>query len=199
MKVISFFLLMIACFAGTEKLHAQAWQRNSTVLAIGLGTSRFYHLDDDLFYDHPRNRRWYGHTTGQFNFQGEFGIHNYVGLGFTTGVGGRFSRGGRGISNHYKREVNFPFGLIANFHFYQLIADRRGKNLHADKLDIYAGANFGSGIAITYFDDIDRRIYALAFGGLHAGVRYYFAENVGANFEFGWGKNLVNIGFVFKM
>lgn len=52
-------------------------------------------------------------------------------LGFTTGVGLR-----RGWNNDYQGEVNIPFGILCNFHFYQLIDDKASKDIHADKLDI---------------------------------------------------------------
>src|SRR5690606_374600 len=111
--------------------------------------SSFYHIDDRYYYWHPvhgyprhlRHNRWYRPLTGQVNFQGEFGIHEYVGIGFTTGFGGR-SRWNYG----YSGEMNVPIGFVSNFHFYQLIADKSGKNIHADKLDIYFGGSLGSGV-----------------------------------------------------
>jgi hypothetical protein len=198
--LISFSLLLTA-----NQTKAQAWERNSKILGLGFGASQFFHLDDYYYgrnlNGHPGvGRGWYWPLTGQINFQGEFGIHKYVGLGFTTGLGGR-----GGMLYGYSGEVNVPIGLICNFHFYQLIADKKPeKNIHADKLDIYAGASIGSGIAAGFYNGYPDypntvRIRPIAFGGLHAGVRYYFKPKVGVNLELGFGKSLVNAGFVFKL
>jgi hypothetical protein len=175
--------------------YGKAWERNSRVLSLGVGASDFFHIDG-YYYDYTGipyyGRTWYQPLTGQLNFQGEFGIHRYVGLGFTTGIGGR------GPWVYYGGEFNVPIGMIANFHFYQLIADHAQRYIHGDKLDIYVGANLGGGVAFTYYPNTDR-VVPMAFGGLQLGLRYYFAPRVGINGEFGWGKSLINVGFVFKL
>jgi hypothetical protein len=124
----------------------------------------------------------------------EFGIHKYVGLGFTTGIGGR-----AGLGYGYLGEVNVPIGMVTNFHFYQLIADRTGKNIHADQLDIYAGMSIGSGIAFTYYTNENARVVPMVWGGPHAGIRWHFAPRVALNAEVGFGKSVVNAGFSFKL
>ncbi len=182
---------------------SQAWEKNSKVLSLGVGTSKFFHLDDYYNYGHPRyHHKWHWHTTAQFNLQMEFGIHQYVGLGFTTGAGGRSGRGRMGKKDdfyyQYRGGFNIPIGIVANFHFYQLIADNSERKIHADRLDIYAGLNAGSGVAFTYYENITRTT-PIAFGGLHAGIRYYFTETLGINGEFGWGKCIVNLGLVIKL
>ena len=72
---------------------AQAWDRDSKVLALGFGASQFFHIDNYYYNAAPGFRAWYWPVTGQINFQGEFAVHKYVGLGFTTGLGGRGRRG----------------------------------------------------------------------------------------------------------
>jgi hypothetical protein len=116
-----------------------------------------------------------------------------VGIGFTTGMGGRVGWG-RG----YRGEFNIPIGIVSNFHFYQLIADNASKNIHADKLDIYAGANAGAGPAFI-FHDKGNHVAPIVFGGLHAGIRYYFVPKFALNGEIGFGKSFVNGGFSFKL
>ena len=192
-KALHATLIAFALVFFTAQVNGQAWQRDSKVLSLGVGASDFFHLDSYYYNAGPYNRAWYRPLTGQLNFQGEFGIHKYVGLGFTTGIGGRGP-----WAYGYGGEFNIPIGMIANFHFYQLIADKTGKEIHADKLDIYVGANIGSGIAIAYYPNSDR-IVPLAFGGLQVGLRYFFTPKVGVNAEFGWGKSLVNVGFSFKL
>ncbi len=202
-KLIHTLTILVALLFASSQTQAQAWEKNSKVLSLGFGASQFFHLDNYYYGNNypgnPRNfRSWYWPVTGQINFQGEFGIHKYVGLGFTTGIGGR-----GGLLYGYTGEINAPIGMLVNFHFYQLIADKTQKNIHADKLDIYAGLNIGSGIAATFYRNNNNtdavRIVPIAFGGLHAGVRYYFKPRVGVNAEVGFGKSIINAGFVFKI
>lgn len=182
----------------TSVVNAQAWDKDTKVLGLGLGASQFFHLPNDYTgYGYGLGYGlggYYAPITGQLNFQGEFGIHKYVGLGFTTGIGGR-SGLGFGWS-----EVNVPVGMIANFHFFQLIADKTGKDIHSDKLDVYAGLNVGTGIAAIFWGNGNgSAVRALAFGGFQAGARYYFTDKFGVNLEVGYGKSIVNGGMVFKL
>ena len=188
-------LLITVMMLSVNRAGAQAWERHSKVLSLGFGASQFFHIDNYYYNNNGdfRNRNWYLPITGQVNFQGEFGVYKYLGLGFTTGFGGRTHYG-----NNYSGEFNIPLGIIFNFHFYQLIADKKSKAKHADKLDLYVGASAGSGIAIAYYKNLSRTT-PLAFGGVHFGLRYYFSPKVGVNGEFGWGKSLANVGFVFKI
>jgi len=195
MKKILTILMIVSALTVTPNIaQGQAWTKDTKILVLDFGISQFYHMDN-YYYGNVKNHSWYSPTTLQLNFQGEFGIHKYVGLGFTTGIGGR-----RGWNNGYSGEVNIPIGMIANFHFYQLIADKSGKNIHADKLDIYVGAEMGSGLAFTFYNYTSTvRVVPLAFGGIHAGIRYYFTPKVGVSCELGWGKSFANVGFAFKL
>ena len=192
-KLLHSTLLVFFLTSFTTDIKAQAWQKDSRVLSLGVGASDFYHLDGYYYGGTRINRTWYSPLTGQINFQGEFGVHKYVGLGFTTGVGGRGP-----WAYDYSGELNIPIGFVVNFHFYQLIADNVTRDIHADKLDLYFGANLGSGVAFAFYPNTSR-VVPMAFGGLQFGLRYYFAPNVGINGEFGWGKSIVNVGFVFKL
>jgi hypothetical protein len=196
MKKILATIVTITILAAATNVNAQAWEKNTKLLGIGIGASSFYHIDNSYnsYYGFGGvGRNWYNPITGQFNFFGEFGVHKYVGIGFTTGLGGRSGWGG-----YYAGSLNIPIGLLANFHFYQLIADKTGKNIHADKLDIYAGVTVGSGVAFI-FDANTSRAIPIAFGGPHVGIRYYFTPTVGVTGEFGFGKSIVNAGLVFKL
>lgn len=195
MKHILFSCMAVAILLFVSKQsQAQAWEKSSKVLSLGFGVSQFYHIDSYYYANDRKRPSFYNPTTGQFNFQGEFGIHKYVGLGFTVGFGGR-----AGWNNNYLGEFNIPMGMLANFHFYQLIDDKNSKNLRADKLDIYAGIAMGSGLAFTYYDNTSTRVVPLAWGGPHAGIRYYFVPKVAVNAEVGFGRSLVNVGFSFKL
>ena len=197
-----FYSTVLAVFLLTaQNTQAQAWEKGTKVLGIGIGGSSFFHIDNGNLM--PQQ------ITGQLNFQGEFGVHDYVGVGFTTGIGGRGPySGGLGYYGYYgyyggyyyyasKGEVNVPVGVLANFHFYQLIADKTGKDIHADKLDVYAGLNVGSGVAAVFYAN-ETRIVPLAFGGVQVGARYYFTDKFGVNLEVGYPK-IVHGGIVFKL
>lgn len=182
-----------AWLTSIQAAYSQAWDKSTKVLTLGVGASNFYHLDG-YYYGNPELRRAYSPTTGQLNFMGEFGIHNYIGLGFFTGIGGR-----AGWTRNYLGAWNIPIGMLVNFHFYQLIADNTSKNIHSNVLDIYAGLSLGSGVAFTYYDNAVARAVPILYGGPHVGIRYYFAPKVGVTAQAGFGKNIANVGFVFKL
>jgi hypothetical protein len=74
-----------------------------------------------------------------------------------------------------------------------------GKDIHSDKLDVYAGLNLGSGVAMfTKFTDL-LKYAALFFAGPQVGARYFFTPNMAANLEVGYGKTWVNGGLTFKI
>ena len=147
--------------------------------------------------------------------QGEFAVHKYVGVGFTAGIGGRAGSGALYVPGYiytgyysygWYPEFNIPIGAIANFHFYQLIADKisNGDRMHADKLDIYAGLNLGTGVAIhpgivDAYGVKHSYVDALAFGGVQVGARYYFTDKIAVFGEFGYGKTWANAGITFKL
>lgn len=197
-NIITLAACAVIIFIGPDTLaQEKAWDRSSKVLSIGLGLGNYYHLDDNYRSFSPGDNDFRGyHTpyTGQFNLQMEFAVHDYVGIGFTTGFGGT----GR-LRYGYRGEFNMPMGLIANFHFYQLIDDKSSKDLHGDVLDIYGGLSVGSGFAVAFYDNRDPRVVPLAWGGLHAGIRWYFSPRVALNAEAGFGKNIANIGFSFRL
>jgi hypothetical protein len=198
MKTITKVTAILMFLAAGYGANAQAWSRDSKVIAIGVGGSDFIHFDPNLYYS---NTRAFTRVTGQFNLQGEFGVQKWVGLGFTTGVGGS------AINVPYHPEVNMPIGMICNFHFYQLIADKTTRNIRADRLDIYGGISIGSGFAAIYnnyrtpegFVVHSMTTHALFFAGPQLGLRYFVTPTFGVNAEAGWGKSFVNAGFVFNV
>lgn len=201
-KFITPLLLLTIILIARQEISAQAWTKDTKVLAPALGGSSYVYFYPNNYYggyygNYKGRAAFFGRGayTGGLFLQGEFGIHDYVGIGFTTGLGGKAGNG-----NYYYTvpEMNFPIGFIANFHFYQLIADKTGKNIHADKLDIYAGMNAGSGFAVQYWDSRSH-IVPIGFFGLQGGIRYYFVPKVGVNAELGFGKSFALAGFVFKL
>jgi len=191
-------LLLVATLF-TNVSYGQAWEKSSKVLGLGLGAASFWHLNNGVSTP----------ITGQLNFKMEFGVHDYVGVGFQTGIGGGGPLGvgvgwgrsgiwGGSYYSGYNGSFNFPIAAYANFHFYQLIADKSGKDIHADKLDIYAGLNVGSGVGVLFFDN-NTIVTPLVMFGPQVGARYFFTDKFGVNLELGYGKNIVNGGIVFKL
>ena len=178
--------LAIPFLFGAQNAIAQAWTKDTKVISVGIGAANYYHLGTTTGFGFP--------VTGQLSVEGELGVHQYVGVGFNTGFGG--SGGGLLGSNG---SINVPVGVLANFHFYQLIEDKTGKNLHAESLDIFVGVSLGTGIGAIFYGNESNQVVPLAFGGVHAGARWYFSPKIGLTGQFGFGKQLVDVGVVFKL
>lgn len=160
--------------------------------SISLNASHFHHLKDQFFY---RGGNAYG-----FIGQGEYGIHQYVGIGWQASVGW-----GRQFNNAWSssNSIYLSGGFTANFHFYQLIADKTGENIASDQLDIYAGLNLGFGFGGYFYQNVNggRNSYGfpIAYGGGHLGLRWYpNAGNIGLMVEAGYGKTYASFGVVFR-
>lgn len=203
MKKIVTILMLALCMAGTQSTNAQAWTESSKVITLGLGGAYHHRF---IVGSNLGARAW-GSTSGSLLVQGEFGIHKYVGIGFIAGITGGASGVGRGYGYGYgygtryagsTDNVNLVAGVNANFHFYQLIADKVSKDIHADKLDIYAGVNLGSGVGYDFtFDNLAVPVW----GGLHVGARYYFTDKIGVYLEAApyTGKSFIAGGVAFNL
>lgn len=114
----------------------------------------------------------------------DFGVHDYVSVGPYFGFAGR-----SGFNS-------MAFGARGNFHWGKLIGDKKGNELLSDKLDLYYSLALGG--RISNWKEHDYHPFRFGFGS-SLGVRYYFADWMGAQFEFGatelsWAK----IGVTFK-
>ncbi|MGB1319016.1 MAG: hypothetical protein ACPG5W_12440 [Flavobacteriales bacterium] len=188
--------LAIPFLLHTQTTFAQAWDKETKVISVGLAAANYYHVGNTQATLFGPTSSFYNPVTGQLTVEGEFGVHEYVGVGFNTGIGG-----GAGVLTGYAGSLNVPIGFLANFHFYQLIADKTGKNLHQADLDIFVGASLGTGVGVVFYNSnfLNDQVVPLAYGGLHAGVRWYFSENVGLSGQFGFGKSLIDVGIVIKL
>jgi hypothetical protein len=186
--------LAIPFLFGAQNVAAQAWTKDTKVISVGIGAANYYHLGTTRATLFGPTTGFYSPVTGQLSVEGEFGVHQYVGVGFNTGFGGS---GGRLFGSN--GSINVPVGVLANFHFYQLIEDKTGGNLHAEALDIFVGVSLGTGIGAIFYDNASNQVVPLVFGGVHAGARWYFSPNIGLTGQFGFGKQLVDVGVVFKL
>ncbi|MEN9447912.1 MAG: hypothetical protein RJA25_1202 [Bacteroidota bacterium] len=130
---------------------------------------------------------WY---SGTLSLQAEFGVHDYVGVGLVTGLGGR-AFGGGGI-------FYLPVGILTNFHFMQMIGDRKGVAI-ADKLDVYVGLNFGTGLGVTTSKGGGSAVSGIIFAGPQFGVKYFFTDKIGVYTELGYGKSIWEDGVSIKL
>ena len=87
--------------------------------------------------------------------------------------------------SHYRSDIKF----IANDILLNLEPMR----------DIFVGVNIGTGIGVIFYDNVSDQVVPLAFGGVHAGARWYFADKIGLTGQFGFGKSLIDLGLVFKL
>lgn len=185
-------LLLMAALIIPEEMNAQeskGFSKGNMYHQIGMGGQSYWRVGSNSGVVNPFNRRVGRGSNITFQYQGEWGIHDYVGLGFHAG----FSVGGfrwRNSTNLY-----VPLGLQSNFHFYQLIDDKVSGDIKSDKLDIYAGLNFGGGPAFTPSADL---VYGGIHGGAHVGARFYPKSNIGIFAELGYGRSFAQFGLVIR-
>nr|WP_294861077.1 hypothetical protein [uncultured Fluviicola sp.] len=204
MKKVRFMLLLATVGLFASNSQAQGFGGSgSKYLQLGLGISNHYSVYSD--YD-----RMYNNNFAGFSLQMEFGIHKYIGLGFL--VGAEAGIGDVGYHGPYifgnpdaYWSFGIPVGMNCNFHFLQLIADKAGKSF-ADKMDVYAGMNIGSGpvfrnVREKFKNEVyyDNRVGALFFIGPHAGIRYFPKDKIGIYGEIGFGKAFTTGGVIFKL
>lgn len=207
MKKTTLIVTLIAAIFTSQLASAQAFEKGGKYLNVNLGAAQMWYMGGTYFDGWRGGYFGYSPVTGQLGLQMEFGVHEYVGVGFTTGLGFGAGLGSYYYGGYWGRtgyafhpEVNIPIGAIVNFHFYQLIADKVSKDIHADKLDIYAGLNVGTGPAILLpRNSSGTYVSALFFVGPQVGVRYYFNDKVSINGELGYGKSFFNAGVTFKL
>lgn len=179
-------LLTIIAFTLTMVSFSQSFEKGKMYNSFSLGYQGYIPVGAGGGFGLARFSR--GLT---IQYQAEWGIHDYVGLGFHTGATLNFRLLGSGLITY------IPIGVQSNFHFYQLIADKTGGNLHADKLDIYAGLSFGGG-PVIYSDDFGSSINGALHIGPQVGIKYYPTERLGVFAEFGYGRSLAMFGIVIK-
>lgn len=170
--------------------------KGSKQISIGLGLSSYIgQFGKGGYYGYSGGRGYYRAGfwySGTLSVQAEFGVHDYVGVGLVTGLGGRaYVGGGGGV-------LYVPVGIIANFHFLQLIADKKGVAV-ADKLDVYAGLNFGTGLGVVRTKGVGSDVAGIIFAGPQVGVKYFFNSKIGVYGEVGYGKSVFEAGVSIKL
>jgi hypothetical protein len=165
--------------------------KGQSVYSISVGAFNYFHLkNSNIGFANAGNA--YG-IIGQ----GEYGVHDYVGVGWQVNAGW-----GPGTYNLFSTNRFYTsLGASVNFHFYRLIDDKVDADIFSDQLDIYFGININGGIGIrAYKNNNSSDIFGVLSAGPHLGVRWYpKAGNVGMVAEIGYGKSYASFGAVFKM
>ncbi len=187
-------VVFIGMLMASTSLFSQAFEKGGTYLNLHFTGSNYWNID--VQNNWGPGSAWWGRNVGGITVQMEWGIHEYVGLGFYTGVQGGVNRYYGWLGGNNYGQLALPLGAVANFHFYQLISDKTGKDIHADKLDVYAGMSVGSGLG---FFPSPGWVSPLFFVGPHAGGRYFFTPKLGVSLEAGYGKSFVSGGLTFKL
>lgn len=106
----------------------------------------------------------------------DFAVHDYVSVGPFVGFNALRYKvyGGK---NSYSR---IGFGARGVFHFWQLIDDNAAKDLKSDKIDFYLPLHLG--YSVYAGDVVENGDFAM---GLGLGIRYYFNDKIGIEFEGG--------------
>ena len=128
------------------------------------------------------------------NVSGEYKVYKFIGLGWQTGVDLLFNRyyyyfGGGGTNV----TVGIPFIAKCNVH----ILDAVGGVSIADKLDVYAGLNFGGGPSFATGNGSGGAVSGFIQVGPTVGVRYWVVPKVAVFGEFGFGATFANAGVTF--
>ncbi|HNB49354.1 MAG TPA: hypothetical protein PK332_08320, partial [Chitinophagales bacterium] len=89
-------------------------------------------------------------------------------------------------------------GVLANFHFFQLIADKKGLGI-GDDLDLYVGLNFGTGLGVNLSKGGGNSVGGIIFAGPQFGVKYFFNPKIGVYGEIGYGKSVFEAGVSIKL
>ena len=196
-------MALAALMTFSSQVMAQAFEgKGSKQLLIGVGLNQHtgYFGNTGVGF-----RGAYSPTSVGLNVQMEWGIHQYVGLGFFAGTEG-FSnyRGGvyggyyvypgnpgnpgnpgPGYLGYYGassyRGMAIPVGFHANFHFLQLIADKTGKDF-ADKLDVYAGLSIGGGAMFVFPSTATQNYYPAGTKLNRSGPMFYGGGHLGIRF-----------------
>jgi hypothetical protein len=108
-------------------------------------------------------------------------VHKYVSVGAYYGVA--FQK--YTVSNILY--LNHVFGARTNFHWWQLLADKTGKDLFADKIDFDIHTHIGGYMAVEKNNTTNIKLKHLgvnAGGGI--GFKYYFVKNFGVALDAGY-------------
>ena len=179
-------------FISFPSAHAQGWiQDRNSMYSLGVGGTQALFLP---FQNYGLGDR--GSLAASLNIAGEYKIQRFIGIGWQTGLdifgnGYYYHLGPDGNYHYYSAAVvGVPIGVKLNFH----ILEAANAQIR-DRLDLYAGINFGGGPA--FYTGPGGGVYGFLYGGPQIGIRYWF-DKVALFGELGWGATFANIGLTFR-
>ncbi len=187
------FIILFVCISALVyhvQTKAQAFEgKASKTLSFTLGAAQYFHFGGYYGGFHGSSFGYFYTPALAINANLEYGVHKYVGIAPNIGIATSFYPG--------VFALHIPIGVQGNFHFYQLIADKTKKDIHSDKLDVYAGINLGGGPDIVFAGGAD--IGGFFYIGPQVGARYYLKNNLGITAELGYGRTIANFGLCYKL
>jgi hypothetical protein len=118
MKKLLFALVLSLGLGTVNTADAQVMSKGTILVSPNFNLGYYNGFNDDLYNGYD------GFTPGG-TVNVDIGVHDYVSVGPYVGFAGR---------NGFR---NIAFGARGNFHFGQLIGDKKGVDLLTDKLDLY--------------------------------------------------------------
>ena len=202
-KLLYACAFVLICFASAS-IKAQAFEKKNILFSLGIGgtSDLIASTNGESIFSPPQHITIYP-IRPQFMFKAEFAVRRYWGVGFIASVDGRANMLYTSSPGYSYRtsQLNTQLGLLVNYHFYQLIADKfhRDPKLHADKLDIYTGFTIGANVNFARTEGHGFRPVFSPFMGLHLGARYYVTTRLSVFGEIGIGQSYFNTGITIRL
>ena len=198
--VLALTALFSLTFVSSNYAQDQWYQgRSMGIYSIGIGGT------DAIGVGGIYSNNYYGYHVNpitapgmSINVSGEYKVYKFIGVGWQSGFDLFFTGYNYGFLGGGGTTVTLgiPFIAKANVH----ILDAVGGVSIADKLDVYAGLNFGGGPAITPGNNnlgTSTTVGGFIQVGPTVGVRYWVIPKVAVFGEFGWGATFANAGVTF--
>lgn len=164
-------LLAAIAVCSVFSIQAQSFEKGDNVAGLNVGFGGGYGIPFSLSYER-----------GVYNINSKMsiGAGGLLGYGFSSDEvpGGKWSYS------------NILIGARGAFHYTAI-----------QKLDLLAGLTLGYDVVSAKWKGQGPGFDASGSGvlwGIHAGARYYFTEQFGANAEIGYGVGYLNIGVSYK-
>lgn len=124
-------------------------------------------------------------------------LGDYVSLGYDIGYA--FTRN----QKPYIRSTDiFYIGVLSNFHFYELLRDKRKLKNYNEELDIYIGGSIGFRTITSKWNENQIGHKTNKVSGhysAHFGFRWYpDNSSFGLQSEIGYGKSIISLGLIIR-
>ena len=191
LSVLALTAVFSLAFVTSSYAQDQWYQgRSMGIYSIGIGGTDAISVGSNAF----GNYSGISSPGMSINASGEYKVYKFIGVGWQTGVDLIFNRyysyfgygGGTNVT------VGIPFIAKCNIH----ILDAVGGVSIADKLDVYAGLNFGGGPSFATGNG-GGGVSGFIQVGPTVGVRYWVIPKVAVFGEFGFGATFANAGVTF--